>query len=75
MKTSCPCIRVAGPPLHVEPGESVGLQVEYQPDDTPDFQGMLTIRLTGLGAGGSEVFWTEVHIQILPGDAGRRVAR
>lgn len=63
-ETSCPCVSVSALPLRIGRGEAGILWVRFDPSSVPDFEGSLTVELTGLLAGGEIAFRTEVRLRV-----------
>jgi hypothetical protein len=59
----------------VNAGESGRLDVVSIDDGTPDFQGTLTVDVTGFGPDGAKVLRAMVRLEFLPGEAERRTTR
>lgn len=63
IETSCPCIRVGGVPVRLEPGARVELKATFSSSDDPDLQGGLSVVVTGYLADGRVGYQTRVDVQ------------
>ncbi len=66
IETSCLCIDVGGVPIRLGPDESTELKVTFSPSDESDFEGRLSVRVTGYLADGGIGFQTTVNIEVDP---------
>lgn len=64
IETSCPCLTISPESFHIQPGERKSIAVEFDPSTEPDFQGGLSIEITGYAVG-SVVFHTLVKVEVL----------
>jgi hypothetical protein len=70
--TSCPCIGIGDVPVHLDPNEAKTLSVLFDPSHDPDFEGELTVRLTGYATGDCILFQIQASVDVNPGRAERR---
>ena len=66
IETSCPCVVMDCTSVRLGPHEATDLKVTFEPSEDPDFEGYLSIEVTGYLADGSVGFLTNVNIQVAP---------
>jgi Protein of unknown function (DUF1573) len=64
IEKTCPCIDVVGVPVRLAPNETKDLKVTFDPSHDPDFEGRLSVEVTGLLADGSIGFQTRVRVDV-----------
>jgi len=63
VETSCPCIGVSPIPIEIGPRQTKVLSVSFNPSSDPDFEGELSVQLTGYLSSGGIAFRTEVRLR------------
>jgi len=63
VETSCACVRVSPIPVEVGPRQTKVLSVGFNSSSDPDFEGKLSVHLTGYLSGGEIAFRTEVRLR------------
>lgn len=63
IETSCPCISIDGTPIRLDPNEATDLNVALDPSDDLDFEGRLSVRVTGYLNDGRIGFQSRVNIE------------
>ena len=64
IETSCPCIGATPMPMRIGPGRTEQLNVVFNPSFDPDFEGALSVEVTGHLASGQLAFRTSVRLEI-----------
>ena len=64
VETSCLCIDVGRVPVRVEPHQATGLTVTFDPSEDPDFEGRLSVQVTGYLTDGKIGFQTSVNLEV-----------
>ncbi len=64
VEAGCGCMRVRKERLRVEPGGSAQLEVEYVPDEDPNFRADLSVALTGFGLKNAILFQCDVSVSV-----------
>ncbi|MFI5456162.1 MAG: DUF1573 domain-containing protein [Isosphaerales bacterium] len=71
IETSCSCIGIAPVPIEIGPGEPRTLNVTFDSSSDPDFEGGLSVEISGYLSDGKIAFRTQAKVEVLPwGEAG-----
>ncbi len=71
IETSCSCVGAWPVPIEIGPGESKTLSVTFDSPSEPDFEGGLSVEITGYLADGKVAFRTLAKLEIQPSADGR----
>jgi hypothetical protein len=66
IETSCSCVGVRPVPIEIGPGESKALNVTFDSPSEPDFEGGLSVEITGYLSDGKVAFRTIAKLEIQP---------
>jgi hypothetical protein len=66
METSCSCIAIGPVPIEIGPGKQATLTVTFDPSPDPDFEGGLSVQISGYLSDGRIAFRTQAKAEILP---------
>jgi hypothetical protein len=66
VETSCSCIAVAPVPIEIGPGKQTALTVTFDSSSEPDFEGGLSVEISGYLADGRVAFRTKTKVEVLP---------
>ncbi len=71
VETSCSCVGLAPVPTQIGPGESKTLDVTFDSSSEPEFEGVLSVEITGYLSDGRIGFRTLAKLNIRPDGADR----
>jgi hypothetical protein len=66
IETSCSCIAIGPVPIEIGPGKQATLTVTFDPSPDPDFEGGLSVQISGYLSDGTIAFRTQAKADILP---------
>jgi tetratricopeptide (TPR) repeat protein len=62
--TSCPCVRIMGLPVQIQPSDSAEVTVLFDPTEDRNFRGSLSVHVIGEDQGGTPLFETLVNVTV-----------
>ena len=65
--TSCPCVNIKPKFISIDPGRLASIRVDYSPEDSPDFHGLLLVEIIGQDSHGQVVLTTAANIEVVAG--------
>lgn len=66
VETGCPCLTATPDRTRVESGRAASVIVVFKPEAGSDFEGGLSVAVTGLSAGGAIVFRNRIKLWVGP---------